>query len=155
MCRNRFTDRYQPAGGSTLAPDRNGSTGRVKVLLDANALMMPAQFQLDLFDEIRSILGGFEPVVLSSVMSELEGLSHNKGRDGAAARCGLVLGKECTIADARELESKSVDAQVIEYAAQTGSIVVTNDRRIRDALFTRGIGVISMRKQKKLELLRR
>jgi len=155
MCRNRFTDRYQPAGGSTLAPDRNGSTGRVKVLLDANALMMPAQFQLDLFDEIRSILGGFEPVVLSSVMSELEGLSHNKGRDGAAARCGLVLGKECSIADSRELESKSVDAQVIEYAAQTGSIVVTNDRRIRDALFTRGIGVISMRKQKKLELLRR
>jgi hypothetical protein len=155
MCRDRFTDRYQPAGGSTLAPDRNGSTGRVKVLLDANALMMPAQFQLDLFDEIRSILGGFEPVVLSSVMSELEGLSHNKGRDGAAARCGLVLGKECSIADSRELESKSVDAQVIEYAAQTGSIVVTNDRRIRDALFTRGIGVISMRKQKKLELLRR
>lgn len=117
--------------------------------------MMPAQFQIDLFDEIRSLIGGFEPVVLSSVIGELEGLSHGKGRDGAAARCGLALGHECTIADSRELESESVDAQVIEYAAQTGCIVVTNDRRIRDALLTRGIGVISMRKQKKLELLRR
>jgi hypothetical protein len=117
--------------------------------------MMPAQFQLDLFDELRSLLGGFEPVVLSSVMGELEGLSHNQGRDGAAARCGLTLGKECTVADSRDLESGSVDAQVIEYAVQNGCIVVTNDRRIRDALFTRGIGVISMRKQKKLELLRR
>jgi len=117
--------------------------------------MMPAQFQIDLFDEIRMLIGGFEPVVLSSVIYELEGLSHDKGRDGAAARCGLALGKECTIADCRDLESRSVDAQVIEYAAQTGCMVVTNDRRVRDALFTRGIGVISMRKQKKLELLQR
>jgi uncharacterized protein len=123
--------------------------------LDANALMMPAQFQIDLFDELRILLGGFEPIVLSSVMSELEGLSHNKGRDGTAARCGLALGKECTITDCRDLESGSVDEQVIEYAAQNGCLVVTNDRRIRNALFARGIGVISMRKQKKLELLQR
>ena len=40
-----------------------------------------------------SLIGGFEPVVLSSVIEELEGLSHGKGRDGAAARCGLALGK--------------------------------------------------------------
>ncbi len=117
--------------------------------------MMPAQFQIDLFDELRSLIGGFEPIVLSSIIGELEGLTHNKGRDGAAARCGVALGKECTIADSRDLESGSVDAQIIEYAAQNGCIVVTNDRRIRDALFARGIGVISMRKQKKLELLRR
>jgi rRNA-processing protein FCF1 len=117
--------------------------------------MMPAQFQLDLFDELRILLGGFEPVVLSNVMGELEGLSHNKGRDGSAARCGLILGKECTIAESGDLQSGSVDAQIIEYAAQNGCIVVTNDRRMRDALFARGIGVISMRKQKKLELLRR
>ena len=94
-------------------------------------------------------------MVLSSVMDELEGLSHNKGREGAAARCGLALGKDCMIADSGDLESQSVDAQIIEYAAQTGCMVVTNDRRVRDALFARGIEVISMRKQKKLELLRR
>ncbi len=117
--------------------------------------MMPAQFQVDLFDELRSLLGGFEPVVLSSVLRELEGLAHGKGRDGAAARCGLALGNECTVADSSGLESKSVDAQVIEYAAQKGCIVVTNDRRIREGLLARGIEVISMRKQKKLEILRR
>jgi uncharacterized protein len=33
--------------------------------------------------------------------------------------------------------------------------VVTNDRRVRDALLGHGIGVISMRKQKRLEILRR
>jgi len=127
----------------------------VKVLLDANALMMPAQFQVDIFDELRSLLGSYEPIVLSGVMNELTGLSRVKGRDGAAARCGLTLGEKCTVVETGNTKSESVDAQVIEYAARNSCIVVTNDRRIRDALFARGNGVISLRNQKKLELLRR
>ena len=127
----------------------------MKVLLDANALMMPAQFQVDIFDELRSLLGSYEPIVLSGVMNELTGLSRVKGRDGAAARCGLTLGEKCTVVETGNTKSESVDAQVIEYAARNSCIVVTNDRRIRDVLFARGIGVISLRNQKKLELLRR
>jgi rRNA-processing protein FCF1 len=57
--------------------------------------------------------------------------------------------------DSGDLESESVDAQIIEFAAQMGCMVVTNDRRVRDALLSRGLGVISLRKQKRLELLRR
>jgi hypothetical protein len=127
----------------------------VRVILDANALMMPAQFQVDIFDELRSLLGAYEPVVLSGVINELAGLSRVKGRDGAAARCGLALGEKCTLVETGDLKSESVDAQVIEYAARNNCMVVTNDRRIRDALFARGIGVISLRNQKKLELMRR
>lgn len=127
----------------------------MNVLLDANALMMPSQFQIDLFDELRMLLGSFEPVVLSGVIHELEGLSRAKGRDGAAARLGLSLAEQCTVIGSADLESTSVDAQVIEYAAKNSCYVVTNDRRVRDALFARGIGVISLRNQKKLELLRR
>ena len=127
----------------------------MKILLDANALMMPVQFRIDLFDELRALLGAFEPLVLSSVIKELTGISRTRGRDGAAARHGLVLGEKCTVVESGNLKSVSVDAQVIEYAASNACLVVTNDRRIRDALFTRGIGVISLRNQKKLEILRR
>jgi len=127
----------------------------VKILLDANALMMPAQFQIDLFDELRILVGGFEPVVLSGVINELTGLSQVKGKDGAAARCALMLAQKCTLVESEDLDSRTVDAQVIEYTTRNDCLVVTNDRRIRDALFVRGIGVISMRKQKKLEILRR
>ncbi len=127
----------------------------MKILLDANAFMMPAQFQIDLFDELRTLLGAFEPLVLSGVIRELTGVSRARGRDGAAARHGLILIERCTVVESSTLQSESVDAQVIEYAALNSCMVVTNDRRIRDALLTRGIGVISMRNQKKLEILRR
>jgi rRNA-processing protein FCF1 len=88
-------------------------------------------------------------------MDELDGLSKQKGHTGAAARLGLALGAKCIIAESGDLKTGSVDEQVIDYAVQNGCLVVTNDRYIRDTLFTKGIGVISMRKQKKLELLRR
>jgi len=127
----------------------------VKIILDANALMMPAQFQIDLFDELQTLLGAFEPLVLSGVVKELTGISRAKGRDGAAARHGLALVERCTVVESNGLHSESVDAMMIEYAARNSYMVVTNDRRIRDALLTRGIGVISMRNQKKLEILRR
>lgn len=117
--------------------------------------MMPAQFQIDLFDELRNLLGGVEPIVLSSVIHELEGLTRAKGRNGAAARLGLALGEKCTIADSGDASAMPVDDQVIDYAVRNCCMVVTNDRRVRDVLFERGLGVISMRKQKKLELLRR
>ena len=127
----------------------------MKVLLDANALMMPAQFRIDIFDELHMLLGSFEPVILSGVVMELTGLSRAKGRDGGAARYGLSLAAKCTITESGDLQSGSVDEQVIEYAVRNTCMVVTNDRHIRDELFTRGIGVISMRNQKKLELLQR
>lgn len=117
--------------------------------------MMPAQFQIDLFDELRNLLGGFEPIVLSSVLHELEGLTRAKGRHGAAARLGLALGEKCQIAETEEVSTEPVDAQIVDYATRNRCMVVTNDRWVRDELLARGIGVISMRKQKKLELLQR
>nr|WP_292349245.1 MULTISPECIES: PIN domain-containing protein [unclassified Methanoregula] len=127
----------------------------MKILLDANALMMPAQYQIDLFDELRALVGGYEPLVLKRVMNELEGISREKGQTGAAARMGLTIGSRCTVAEDKDLKPGTVDEQVVDYAVRNGCLVVTNDRRLRDELYARGIGVISMRKQKKLELLRR
>ncbi|MCX6697284.1 MAG: nucleotide-binding protein [Methanoregula sp.] len=125
------------------------------ILLDANALMMPAQFRIDLFEELRALVGAFDPVVLPGVVQELSGLSRAKGRDGAAARYGLSLAAKCTVADSDKTLSGTVDEQVIDYAVRHNCLVLTNDRQLRDALLDHGNGVISMRKQKKLEILRR
>ena len=125
----------------------------MSVLLDANALMMPAQFSIDLFDELRQLVGAFEPLVLETVTRELAGISSGRGRDAAAARYGLSVAQGCRAVHAPEPAHGSVDEQVIRYARETGCLVVTNDRRLRETLLSQGIGVISMRKQKRLELI--
>ncbi|HQN91824.1 MAG TPA: hypothetical protein PK336_06125, partial [Methanoculleus sp.] len=58
-----------------MAVDRHGCSGRVKVLLDTNALLMPAQFGIDLYDGLMALLGDFEPVTLEEVVGELSGLA--------------------------------------------------------------------------------
>jgi rRNA-processing protein FCF1 len=117
--------------------------------------MMQAQFSVDLIDELRRLLGAFEPLVLDSVVNELAGLSAGKGRDGAAARHGLEIARRCTLVRAENLPAAAADSQVIDYAHRNGCLVVTNDRDLRDALLVRGVGVISMRKQKRLELVQK
>jgi rRNA-processing protein FCF1 len=136
-----------------MAADRNGSTRRVKVLLDTNALMMPAQFRIDLFGEISRLVGEFTPIVPVDVLNELRGLSTGCGRESAAARFGLTLAEQCTSVE-RERSDQSVDEQIINYALREGCVVVTNDRALRKALNSRGIAVISMKKQKILDIIR-
>ena len=125
----------------------------MKVLLDANALMMPAQFSIDLFDELRQLVGAFEPLVLDSIMRELAGISSGKGRDAATARYALSVAQRCITVHSPEPVPDTVDEQVIGYAQKNGCLVVTNDRHLREQLLSQGIGVISMRKQKRLELI--
>jgi len=125
----------------------------VKVLLDANAFMMPVQFGIDIYEELRILLGDFVPVTLPGVIRELERISAGHGKDAAAARVGLALAERALIVPETG-ELPHVDDRVIRYAEQEGCIVVTNDRRLKESLLGRGIGVVTMRKQKKLELIR-
>ncbi|MCX6689611.1 MAG: nucleotide-binding protein [Methanoregula sp.] len=125
------------------------------ILLDANALMMPVQFKIDLFSDLQELVGGFEPVVLPGVVKELTGLARAKGRDGAAARYGLSLAQKCTVAVDSDVKSGTVDEQLIDYAMRHNCLVVTNDRLVKDRVLDRGIGVIIMRNQKKLDIVRK
>ncbi len=136
-----------------MAIDRYGDTGRIKILLDANALMMPVQFGIDIYAELTSLFGIYECLVPEGVMNELQGIAEGGGRDAAAARVGMELAKRSTIISTG-LHPGSVDDRLVAYAEAGGCIVVTNDRHLRNTLLERGIGVVSMRKQQKLELIR-
>ncbi|MCE5337894.1 MULTISPECIES: PIN domain-containing protein [unclassified Methanoculleus] len=136
-----------------MAADRHGYSGRVKVLLDTNALLMPAQFGIDLYDELMNLFGDFEPVTLEEVVGELRGLTRGRGRDAAAARVGLALALRSTIVPSGSAADR-VDDRVIEYARRERCTVVTNDRELRNALLREEIDVVSMRRQRTLELMR-
>ncbi len=136
-----------------MAADRHGYSGRVKVLLDTNALLMPAQFGIDLYDELMNLFGDFEPVTLEEGVGELRGLTRGRGRDAAAARVGLALALRSTIVPSGSAADR-VDDRVIEYARRERCTVVTNDRELRNALLREEIDVVSMRRQRTLELMR-
>ncbi|WP_292490428.1 PIN domain-containing protein [Methanoculleus sp. 10] len=125
----------------------------MRVLLDTNALLMPAQFGVDLYDELLALFGDFEPITLEEVVGELSGLARGRGRDAAAARVGLALVRRSTVVPSGST-AEGVDNRVIEYARREGCTVVTNDRELRNALLREGVDVVSMRRQKTLELLR-
>lgn len=136
-----------------MAADRYGRSGRVRVLLDTNALLIPAQFGIDLYTELLGIFGDFEPITLEEVVGELTGLARGRGRDAAAARVGLALARRSTIVPSGS-SAESVDERILEYARQEGCVVVTNDRELRKALLREGVDVVSMRRRKTLDLVR-
>ncbi len=137
-----------------MAADRDGRPRRVKVVLDANALMMPGKFRIDLIEALGELLGSFEPVILEEVAAEMTGLARGHGSDAAAARLGLALAARYGT-EQSGCSDESVDDRIACYAARNDALVATNDRLLRQKLLARGISVISMKKQKKLDIIRR
>lgn len=125
----------------------------MKVLLDANALMIPVQFGIDIFSEIEALLGAYEPVTLEDVTRELAGIASGRGRDAAAARVGIRLAGRCLV-EKSPYPDVPVDERIVRYAVENGCMVATNDRLLRSALLKRNIDVIYLREKKKLEIIR-
>jgi rRNA-processing protein FCF1 len=136
-----------------MAPDRNGSPDRVAVLLDTNALMIPARFRIDIFEELRNLIGAYEPLILNEVRAELEGLARGRGKDAAAARYGLMLAEKCKTVTADD--GVSVDDRIVSYARSHRCMVFSDDRALRNRLLDLQIPVISLIGKKKLDILRR
>ena len=129
-----------------------GCFNRVKVLLDANALMVPGQFGVDVFEELER-LGFREFLVARPVLLEIEALAGLAGsrRDRTAARIGLLLAERCEIFEA----SGGADEALIAIAEETGAAVFTNDRELKKKLSTRGVTVIHLRQRRRLEIANR
>lgn len=110
------------------------------VVLDANALIMPFQFSVNLEDEIDRIVPKPDIFVPSSVIDELKGL---KRKDA------LMLSKRYKIVDVR----KNRDAGVIEAAEKLDAVIVTNDKELKQKAREKGIPVAFLRSRSHLELL--
>ncbi|MCE5298172.1 MAG: nucleotide-binding protein [Methanoregulaceae archaeon] len=136
-----------------MASYRDGRPDRVRVLLDANALMAQLQFRLDIFTELTQCIGGYEPVLLDCVRDELRGLAAGHGKDGSSARSALILAERCSVVETGSLEG-SVDEKILYYASTHGCMVFTNDRDLRTALLSHGVPVISLAGKQRLEVFR-
>jgi rRNA-processing protein FCF1 len=121
----------------------------VTLVLDTNALMMPVECDVRLFDELDRLRGGQTPLVPRPVERELGQLADDGGKPARAARVGLDLLGRC---ERRETAANYADDAVLELALATGGPAVTNDRPLRDRLLDADISVIGLREKNKLAL---
>ncbi|TLZ78127.1 MAG: twitching motility protein PilT [Methanobacteriota archaeon] len=112
------------------------------VLLDANALLMPFQFQVHLEAELHRVLGDVEIAVPSPVLSELTRMADDNRDARAAAR----LAKKY-----RAIEGHgSADDALLELAVAHRAVVVTNDQPLLDRLKSAGIPRVFLRSRNHL-----
>ncbi|MFX1261797.1 MAG: PIN domain-containing protein [Promethearchaeota archaeon] len=127
----------------------------ILVVVDTNFLTVPPQFGLDVFSEAETILEQrVEFVILDSVLQEINKLARTaKGSDKRAFRIALKLAANCRKVDVQDTHSEmTVDDQLIEYTAQTGGVLATNDKDLRARARTRGLPVLLLRSKKRLAL---
>jgi len=113
--------------------------------LDTNALMMPVEVGVRVFDELDRLLGAgmAEYVIPQPVVDELDALAAGGGQEAKAASVGKDLANRCRVVETNE---SYADDAIVELAEDGQfAYVVTNDRPLRDRLLSRGVRVIGVR----------
>ena len=122
-----------------------------KIILDTNMLLVPAQFKVDIFDEIQNIISdSYQLIVLDASINELKKISESKKKDSGAAKMALQFIDNKAI-DVVKTKEKSVDKAILEFVDED-IIVATNDKLLQQKLRKKSVKVIYLRGKKKLEL---
>src|SRR2546430_16193700 len=134
------TSRFSPQGH--ILRHRCTKTVPRLVLLDANALLMPFQFQVHLDAELRRVVGDVEIAVPTPVLAELDLLADHDRNARAAAKLATNY---------RTIEAHgSAGDALLDLAAERRPVVVTNDQPLLDRLKAAGIPRVFLRSRNHL-----
>ena len=122
------------------------------VALDTNALMIPVELGVRVFDELDRLFGPASLVTPRAVVDELAGLSEGGSQEATAASVGADLARDrCDIV---ETDASFADDAVIELAESgRADYIVTNDRPLRDRALSLGIPVVGVRGRNTLHVI--
>ncbi len=125
----------------------------VFVIMDSNALFVPLQFKIDVFDELERLLNRrFELILLSTVRRELEMLAvEGSPKTRRMATFALKFAEKCRYVDV-ESSARTVDDVIVEVAARWKTPVFTNDSQLRKRLKDISVPVIYVRQKSHLEI---
>ena len=118
----------------------------MKVILDTNALILSAEFGIDLFSELSRL--NFEEIfVPKAVIRELKGLSKNlKGQKRTAVNVAISFLDRCKIV---EIDGDA-DEVILKLAKEKDASVFTNDKELNQKLVKAGVSVIINRQKRYL-----
>lgn len=137
-----------------MLPEPKPTKKTLKILLDSNALFVPLQFKIDVFEELKMLLNrNFELVLLSPIRRELEKLAEKgspKMRKNASY--ALKLAEKCRLVEVNEKYVGSPDDVIVQAAREWNCSVFTNDRQLRKRLRNINVAVIYVRQKSRLEI---
>jgi len=113
------------------------------VALDASALMAPVEANVRLFEELDRLLGAYEAVVPTAVVSELERLQGGNGEAATAASVGADLAARAETVETNESYADDALVELVTEGRADG--VVTNDRPLANRVLEADAPVIGLR----------
>jgi uncharacterized protein len=132
-------------------PDRK----KLRIILDSNALFVPQQFNIDIFEELKTLCNrNFELILLAPVEKELKKIAKT-GTPNMRKRASMALKlaeKKCTLLENTEEHPGSTDDLILQAAHTYEYPVFTNDRQLRNKLRDINVPVIYVRQKSRLEI---
>lgn len=131
----------------------SAKTHPLKVILDSNAFFVPLEFKMDIFEELKTLLGrNLEFILLSPVKGELEVLAAgDEPKLRRQASFALRLAEKCRLV-AVEKRDEATDDAIIRVAQSWGVPVFTNDRILKQRLRDISVPVIYLRQKSRLDI---
>lgn len=138
-----------------MSPESKPIKRPLKIILDSNALFVPLQFKIDVFEELKKLLNmKFELILLSPIRHELEKIAEKgspKMRRNASY--ALKMAEKCKLIELDEKTAgSSPDDTIFKVAREWKSPVFTNDRELRKRLRNINVPVIYVRQKSHLEI---
>ncbi len=128
----------------------------MRIIIDTNFLLIPAQFNVDIFAEIdRICIFKYKLYVLDKTITELKKIISNKkqsGKNKAAAKLALQLLKAKNVSVIKTTKDLLVDDILIEIADEN-TIIATQDMELKRKLKKKSIKLIVLRAKNKLILV--
>ena len=127
---------------------------KLRIILDSNALFVPQQFNIDIFEELKTLCNrNFELILLAPVEKELKKIAKT-GTPNMRKRASMALklAEKCTLLENAEEYSGSTDDLILQAARTCEYPVFTNDRQLRNRLRDINVPVIYVRQKSRLEI---
>jgi hypothetical protein len=126
----------------------------LKVILDSNALFVPLELKIDIFEEIRRLLNrNVDFVLLSPVKAELELLaSKDSPKMRRQASFALRLAEKCKYVPVDVSDKLKTDDVIVKVAKDWNCPVFTNDRQLKQRLRDISVPVIYVRQKSRLDI---
>lgn len=107
----------------------------MKFLLDANFLLLPGQYKIDVIHELREF-GNPDLYTLNLVVKEVETLANGSGKSAQHARVGLQLLEKHQIKTIHST-ARNTDSELVKLAKK-GFVVCTQDSALRKRIKDKG-----------------